>query len=177
MWYVLCWLACSDALLILPWHEQSRLRAEVQHLQALLDSQKGEIADLKRRNAQTERELRRVAASDPEESLVSPSKSYAAFAPPTLRDPAPRYMGESRVANALPEPPAPRTNGYKAEGTFGSGYGSVHASRSASPNGSRGCHCLDQHCSAASVDLKRASLQFPSSTSPVPASPKRRMWE
>ncbi|GJN88159.1 hypothetical protein Rhopal_001124-T1 [Rhodotorula paludigena] len=128
------------------------------HLQALLDSQKGENADLKRRNAQTERELQRVAASDPEESLVSPSKSYAAFAPPTLRDPAPRYMGESRVANALPEPPAPRTNGYKAEGTFGSGYGSVHASRT-------------------SVDLKRASLQFPSSTSPVPASPKRRMWE
>ncbi|GAA6054961.1 hypothetical protein NBRC10513_006274 [Rhodotorula toruloides] len=131
----------------------SRLRSEVEHLNSSLDSSKAEVADLKRRNAQIERELQKVAASDYGQNGASPVKTFA----PTLRDPQPRTMQESRLANVSPEPPAPRANGLRSEGPYGSGYGGVHASRT-------------------SVDLKRASLQF----APPPAgpnSPRRRNYE
>ncbi|GAA5823829.1 hypothetical protein JCM3770_003016, partial [Rhodotorula araucariae] len=132
----------------------SRLRSEIQHVQSLLDSAKTEIADLKRRNERAERELQRVAASDPHESLVSPAKSASSY--PIGAN----AMRESRAANALPEQPAPRFGGYRTETPFGSGSGSVHHSRT-------------------SVDLKRASVQFPlASTPPAPPSPSRsRRWE
>ncbi|BGP45613.1 class II myosin [Rhodotorula kratochvilovae] len=135
----------------------SRLRSEIQHVQSLLDSAKSEIADLKRRNERAERDLQRVAASDPHESLVSPSKSLSSY--PSYPASA-NAMKESRAVNALPDPPAPRFGGYRTETPFGSGSGSVHQSRT-------------------SVDLKRASLQFPlASSPPAPPSPSRaRRWE
>lgn len=82
------------------------------------------MADLKRRNERAERDLQRVAASDPDEALVSPTKSFASpFSSNAMRD--------SRVANALPNAPAPRVGGGRTETPFGSGTGSVHQSRSA----------------------------------------------
>ncbi|GAA5911310.1 hypothetical protein JCM6882_002344 [Rhodosporidiobolus microsporus] len=134
----------------------SRLRSEVQHLQSSLDTAKSESADLKRQVSKMERELQIVAASDHTQTVVSPSKTFSNY-PPVIKDPQPRRMQESRVANALPEPPAPRGNGGVTEGPYGHGYGGVHASRN-------------------SVDFKRAALQF----APQPAgpnSPRRRNYE
>ncbi|GAA5913385.1 myosin 1 [Sporobolomyces salmoneus] len=138
----------------------TRLRSEVQHLQSAIESSRGEINDLKRRNAQMERELQTVAASDHTESIMVPSKSYAVF--PTKENvsssPQPRRMQESRVANALP-PSASETRQrtLSTDGPYGGGYGGVHAARS-------------------SIDLKRGSLQY----APPPAgpnSPRRRNYE
>lgn len=108
------------------------------------------MADLKRRNAQIERELQKVAASDYGQNVASPVKTFA----PTLRDPQPRTMQESRLANALPETPAPRANGLRSEGPYGSGYGGVHASRS---------ECEPSHRAFRNADAKL--LQHPSTSS------------
>ncbi|GAA5835394.1 hypothetical protein JCM11251_005222 [Rhodosporidiobolus azoricus] len=140
----------------------SRLRSEIQHLQSSLDMAKSESADLKRQVSRMEQELRLVAASDHTQTVVSPSaavspsKPFSNY-PPIVKDPQPRHMQESRVANALPESTASRPNGGITEGPYGHGYGGVHASRN-------------------SVDFKRASLQF----APQPAgpnSPRRRNYE
>ncbi|GAA5978241.1 hypothetical protein JCM5350_002237 [Sporobolomyces pararoseus] len=138
----------------------TRLRSEVQHLQSSIESSRSEISDLKRRNSQMERELQAVAASDHTQSIVVPSKSYAAF--PVKENlsssPQPRRMQESRIANALPSgPPEPRQRTLSTDGPYGGGYGGVHASRN-------------------SIDLKRGSLQY----APPPAgpnSPRRRNYE
>ncbi|GAA5863922.1 hypothetical protein JCM8547_005281 [Rhodosporidiobolus lusitaniae] len=141
----------------------SRLRSEVQHLEKALETAKFESSDLKKRMVTLERELQTVAASDHTQNLISPStqpKSY--YQPPVVKDPQPpRRMGESRLANALPEPPAPVTKpvngGGVTQGPYGHGYGGVHASRN-------------------SVDFKRASLQF-SQPPAAPQSPRRRNYE
>ncbi|GAA6010825.1 hypothetical protein JCM11491_004550 [Sporobolomyces phaffii] len=137
----------------------TRLQSEVKHLQSAVDSSRSEISDLKRRNAQMERELQSVAASDHTQSIMVPSKSYAAF--PVKENlsssPQPRRMQESRVANALPASTEPRQRTMSTDGPYGSGYGGVHAARS-------------------SIDLKRGSLQY----APPPAgpnSPRRRNYE
>lgn len=170
---------------------QSRFRSEIQHLQTSLDASKSETVDLKRRLNQMEREFQTVAASDHTQTLFSPSsqplsspvKSFPGYAP-TVREPQPRRMQESRVANALPDPPSQaqtpsRSNGSVSQGPYGHGYGGVHASRSASSV------LLTLFLNAAnlalsrlpdSVDFKRASLQF----APAPAgpnSPRRRNYE
>ncbi|GAA5943506.1 hypothetical protein JCM10213_005510 [Rhodosporidiobolus nylandii] len=141
----------------------TRLRSEVQHLQSAVDAAKAEAANLKKRLGQMEREFQTVAASDHTQSLISPSysaaspvKTFAPSYPPVVKDPQPRRMQESRVANALPDLPSIKTNGV-TEGPYGHGYGGVHASRN-------------------SVDFKRSSLQF----APAPAgpnSPRRRNYE
>ncbi|GAA6020125.1 hypothetical protein JCM10207_006264 [Rhodosporidiobolus poonsookiae] len=136
----------------------SRLRSEIKLLETSLESAKSEASDLKRRVGQMDRELQAVAASDHTQSIASPVKTFVSntFAP-TVRDPQPRRMQESRIANALPEPPAPRSNGHVTEGPYGHGYGGVHASRN-------------------SVDFKRASLQFAAPPA-GPNSPRRRNYE
>ncbi|GAA5918665.1 hypothetical protein JCM1841_002302 [Sporobolomyces salmonicolor] len=137
----------------------NHLRSEVQHLQSSLDRYKSEVVDLKRRNAQMERDLSYVAASDHTESIAPSSKSYAAF--PTSKEPLvhpqppPRRMQESRVGNALPSESRPRT--ISTDGPYGAGYGGVHASRT-------------------SVDFKRSSLQF-GPPPPGPNSPRRKYYE
>ncbi|GAA5956438.1 hypothetical protein JCM21900_005330 [Sporobolomyces salmonicolor] len=137
----------------------NHLRSEVQHLQSSLDRYKSEVVDLKRRNAQMERDLSYVAASDHAESIAPSSKSYAAF--PTSKEPLvhpqppPRRMQESRVGNALPSESRPRT--ISTDGPYGAGYGGVHASRT-------------------SVDFKRSSLQF-GPPPPGPNSPRRKYYE
>ncbi|GAA5914151.1 hypothetical protein JCM8208_003920 [Rhodotorula glutinis] len=141
----------------------SRLRSEIQHLESLLESSRTEISDLKRRNDRAERDLQRFAASDADEALIAPSRSSSASPTKNFIASYPsNAMRDSRVANALPSVPAPRVGGGRIETPFGSGTGSVHHSRT-------------------SVDLKRASLQFPLSSSPSappPPSPSRaRRWE
>ncbi|GAA5854033.1 hypothetical protein JCM9279_003771 [Rhodotorula babjevae] len=141
----------------------SRLRSEIQHLQSLLDSSRTEISDLKRRSDRAERDLQRFAASDADEALIAPSRSSSASPTKSFISSYPsNAMRDSRAANALPSVPAPRVGGGRIDTPFGSGTGSVHQSRT-------------------SVDLKRASLQFPLSSSPSappPPSPSRvRRWE
>jgi hypothetical protein len=118
---------------------QSRLRSEVQHLEAALEVAKSTAADYKKRMSVLERELQTVAASDHTQNVISPStqqKSYYAPSPITVKEPVPRRMGESRVANALPEPVPTVSSrgggGGVTEGPYGHGYGGVHANRSAS---------------------------------------------
>ncbi|KPV77242.1 uncharacterized protein RHOBADRAFT_42456 [Rhodotorula graminis WP1] len=141
----------------------SRLRSEIKHLESLLDSSRTEISDLKRRSDRAERDLQRFAASDADEALIAPSRSSSASPTKNFIASYPNNaMRDSRAANALPSVPAPRVGGGRIETPFGSGTGSVHHSRT-------------------SVDLKRASLQFPLSSSPSaapPPSPSRvRRWE
>ncbi|GAA5891797.1 hypothetical protein JCM5296_001864 [Sporobolomyces johnsonii] len=138
---------------------QNHLQSEVQHLQSPLERYKSEVADLKRRNAQIERDLSYVAASDHSESIAPSSKSYAAF--PTSKEPLsqppppPRRMQESRVASALPSESRART--ISTDGPYGAGYGGVHASRN-------------------SIDFKRSSLQY-GPPPPGPNSPRRKYYE
>ncbi|GAA5864652.1 hypothetical protein JCM1840_002191 [Sporobolomyces johnsonii] len=137
----------------------NHLQSEVQHLQSSLERYKSEVADLKRRNAQIERDLSYVAASDHSESIAPSSKSYAAF--PTSKEPLappqppPRRMQESRVANALPSEARART--ISTDGPYGAGYGGVHASRN-------------------SIDFKRSSMQY-GPPPPGPNSPRRKYYE
>jgi hypothetical protein len=71
---------------------QARLRSEIQHQQSQLDLAAREVNDLKRANAQFERELSSIAASDHTESLVYPQRD--------------RRMQESRVVNTLASIPS-----------------------------------------------------------------------
>lgn len=186
--------------------QKSRLRSEVQHLQSTVDASRGEINDLKRRNAQIERELATVAASDHTQSIALPSsKSYASAFPvkenaalSSSPQPVTRRMQESRIANALPTPSPASTSPTKhaaafdqsrprtlsTEGPYGGGYGGVHAARSefsipwVPPPPSRSTKRWFPFAfrKKGSIDLKRGSLQF----APPPAgpnSPRRRNYE
>ncbi|GAA5937074.1 myosin 1 [Sporobolomyces koalae] len=138
----------------------NRLRSEVKHLEHSIESSRGEISDLKRRNAQMERELQAVAASDYTQPTIVPSKTYAAFPikENLTASPQPRRMQESRIANAMPASPSEsRTRTLSTDGPYGSGYGGVHAARS-------------------SIDLKRGSLQYAAPPA-GPNSPRRRNYE
>lgn len=66
--------------------KQSRLRSEISHLQKLVDRSAVEIKDLKRSNAQIEREMASVASSDHSEQMAIPRNN----------------LKESRLANVMP---------------------------------------------------------------------------
>ena len=106
---------------------QTRLQAEVRHLETALDAAKAEALDLKRQRDRSERELQRIAASDV--APPSPTKSSTLQGLSTRELPL-RPMQENRPVHSTPASPAAQNIGVKTETPYGTGYGGVHASRS-----------------------------------------------